>query len=239
MAKSTPQNAQYRVLIHQAVLDKIDEIRPQYMDRTTFINFQLDNSISLIKPTASGAPPDGAAVLSLINKDINKEEIRNKDVENFVATVKKKTQNYSSGFNDFWKTYQSCPEGLKAKGQSKPKAFEEYKAALSKVDAEDLLRAAQMAVEGQLDGQRRDEFTAPLPDAFRWLKDGKWEVLLESHTPAKTREPLHPAYRDASDVLRENEQLAQRNIEELRRKAQEKRELENSNGLSQFLGEVF
>ena len=56
---------QTRIAIDQAILDRLDEIRPQYMDRTTFINFQLDSSLTL------GARPAGAGSLS---KAVNKEE---------------------------------------------------------------------------------------------------------------------------------------------------------------------
>ena len=63
----TQPNGGSRVVIDQAILDRIDEIRPHYMDRTTFINFQLDNVITL------GARPAGAGSLY---KDLNKEEDR-------------------------------------------------------------------------------------------------------------------------------------------------------------------
>ena len=175
------------VKISSRVVDRVKAQKPEYIgvggEIARLVEIALDTGIMLGKPTATGAR--GAAVFPSLEEEVL-EEIRNKDVENFVASVKKQSKGYTPGFNDFWKTYQSCPEGLKVKGQSKPKAFEEYKAALSKVSAEDLLKAAQMAVEGQLDGQRRDEFTALLPDAFRWLKNGKWEVLLESHVPAQS-----------------------------------------------------
>ena len=56
---------QTRIAIDQAILDQLDEIRPLYMDRTTFINFQLDSSLRL------GARPAGAGSLSSV---VNKEE---------------------------------------------------------------------------------------------------------------------------------------------------------------------
>ena len=71
MSTKKPATGQTRIAIDQAILDRIDEIRPQYMDRTTFINFQLDTSITLGKPTA------GPAEVLPSNKAVNKE----KDVE--------------------------------------------------------------------------------------------------------------------------------------------------------------
>lgn len=59
--------AQTRIAIDQAILERLDEIRPQYMDRTTFVNFQLDSSLTLGKPTA-----DGREVLPL--KAVNKKK---------------------------------------------------------------------------------------------------------------------------------------------------------------------
>ena len=60
-----PSQGQTRIAIDQAIIDRIDEIRPHYMDRTTFINFQLDSVTTL------GARPAGAGSLY---KDLNKEE---------------------------------------------------------------------------------------------------------------------------------------------------------------------
>ena len=67
--------AQTRIAIDQSILDKIDEIRPQYMDRTTFINFQLDSSIKLAEPRGpqGATDPEGR---SPFNSSLNR---RNKE----------------------------------------------------------------------------------------------------------------------------------------------------------------
>ena len=57
MSKPAPTNGQVRIAIDQAILSKIDEIRPQYMDRTTFVNFQLDQSIDKITSSPLTIPP--------------------------------------------------------------------------------------------------------------------------------------------------------------------------------------
>ena len=51
-----PSQSQTRIAIDQAIIDRIDEIRPHYMDRTTFINFQLDNVITLGSQAQPGDP---------------------------------------------------------------------------------------------------------------------------------------------------------------------------------------
>ena len=50
---SAPSQGQTRIAIDQAIIDRIDQIRPQYMDRTTFINFQLDSALTLEGEPAS------------------------------------------------------------------------------------------------------------------------------------------------------------------------------------------
>ena len=64
---------QTKVAIDPAIIEKVDQIRPQYMDRTTFINFQLDNALTLGKPSSSLSSLNDGEVLPL-KKAVNKEE---------------------------------------------------------------------------------------------------------------------------------------------------------------------
>ena len=48
----SPSRGLTRIAISPALLDRIDEIKPPYMDLTTFINFTLDTSITLGSRTA-------------------------------------------------------------------------------------------------------------------------------------------------------------------------------------------
>ena len=76
MSSKRPPNGHLRVAIDQAILDQLDQIRPQYMDRTTFINMKLDAALTLGKPSRSlSSLSDDGEVLPL--KAVNKE----KDVE--------------------------------------------------------------------------------------------------------------------------------------------------------------
>lgn len=88
-------------------------------------------------------------------------------------------------FEQFWAAYQASPK--KANCQSKAKAWECWEQLVPDVDPADLISAAQKAVEQVESLERAGEFCAPLPDAFRWLRDERYVVLLESHTPAQTK----------------------------------------------------
>ena len=131
-------------------------------------------------------PPQ--AVTSERSNKTNKERARD--------SSKTRTQ-YSDSFNEFWGTYQSSQS--KANGQSKPKAWDAWSDATKQETPERLVEAARRAVEEVRRLQQADEFCAPLPDAFRWLRDGRYVVLLEAHTVTPTQkkpETKHPAYRD-------------------------------------------
>ena len=117
------------------------------------------------------------AVTSLItNNKTNKREVRSSKVKRTKGTPE---------FEQFWVVYQSCPK--KANCQSKAKAWECWDQLVPDVPASDLIRAAQRAVDEANDREMAGEFCAPLPDAFRWLRDERYAVLLEGHTPAQTQ----------------------------------------------------
>jgi len=90
---------------------------------------------------------------------------------------------YSEEFETFWKLYQSAPDRVSS--QTKPKAYDEWKAITKEDGAERLLEAARRAIEEQKRKKSADEFVGSLPDLFRWLRDGKYEVYLEEHKPQR------------------------------------------------------
>jgi len=90
---------------------------------------------------------------------------------------------YSEEFEAFWKLYQSAPDRVSS--QTKPKAFDEWKQIVAFDGAERLLEAARRAIEEQKRKKSADEFVGSLPDLFRWLRDGKYEVYLEEHKPQR------------------------------------------------------
>ena len=187
MPARDPQEAPTEIRIDSELIQRVDAVCPKYMPRTVFINQAvdlhlqgLDTSNKILKPPA--------AITSERSNKTNKERARD--------SYKTRTQ-YSDEFNEFWGTYQSSPS--KANGQSKPKAWDAWGDATKQETPERLVEAARKAVEEVRRLQQADEFCAPLPDAFRWLRDGRYVVLLEGHTVTPTQkkpEAKHPAYRD-------------------------------------------
>ena len=187
MPARDPQEAPTEIRIDSELIQRVDAVCPKYMPRTVFINQAvdlhlqgLDTSNKILKPPA--------AITSERSNKTNKERARD--------SYKTRTQ-YSDEFNEFWGTYQSSPS--KANGQSKPKAWDAWGDATKQETPERLVEAARKAVEEVRRLQQADEFCAPLPDAFRWLRDGRYVVLLEAHTVTPTQkkpEAKHPAYRD-------------------------------------------
>jgi len=91
-------------------------------------------------------------------------------------------RDYPPSFQQFWNMYQKAP--IKAASQSKPLAFEAWKMACQNETPERLVEAAERVVEQAKQAKMQDEWFAPLPDCFRWLRDERYAVLLENHVPA-------------------------------------------------------
>ena len=187
MPARDPQEAPTEIRIDSELIQRVDAVCPKYMPRTVFINQAVDLHLRGLD-TLHKIPEPPQAITSERSNKTNKERARDSS----------KTRNqYSDEFNEFWGTYQSSPS--KANGQSKPKAWDAWSDATKQETPERLVEAARKAVEEVRRLQQADEFCAPLPDAFRWLRDGRYVVLLEGHTVTPTQkkpEAKHPAYRD-------------------------------------------
>ena len=187
----TQPNGGSRVVIDQAILDRIDEIRPHYMDRTTFINFQLDNVITL------GARPAGAGSLY---KDLNKEEDRAREelinVPPTPAPKKPKDPwslkkvnpalvpedidgNHAELFVEWW--------SVRSKGavRSEKVAYREFDK-LRAWSSKDRTNALQKAISGG------------------WKQLYMPEEVRRPNAPTEP-EMKHPAYRDAREIIAEQE----------------------------------
>ena len=90
---------------------------------------------------------------------------------------------YAPEFQQWWKLYQSSPS--RASNQSKPRAYEEWKVAKGGQGADQLLAALERNINDQKAKLKSSEFCSPLPDAFRWIRDGRYEVWLEEHKVQK------------------------------------------------------
>jgi hypothetical protein len=154
--------------------------KPRSLPAATFcallIEQALDTPVKLAERAAASVASNSSS--SLIKEDTSKTCIYT------VGKSRKSREkpDYSEGFLAFWNEYQRAP--IKAIGQSKSKAFEQWREALKRETPERLLEAARRAVERVKQAKLQDEWCAPLPDAFRWLRDEHYAVHLEDHVPA-------------------------------------------------------
>ena len=189
-----------QLTLHNSVLDPLKPYIPERKSLTQFVEDLLEKQLFAldIGSTLEEQPGRAAYISNSLELDINKKAVdyslRAEEASvpasairaaEFASKVKEQVKDYSPSFEAFWKVYQSCPDPLRVRSQTKRKAFEFWNVALKSRGAEELLQAAEIAVQGQLDLQRAGHWAAPLPDAYRWLKDGKYEVLLEDHQPAQ------------------------------------------------------
>jgi hypothetical protein len=135
--------------------------------------------------------PKGSEASSSINNIIDTSSLKELSSNNINSTAVKLTKTakrtgksrkrpeYSDEFNEFWKLYQSAPDRVSS--QTKPKAYDEWKGIVALEGPETLLKAATRAIEEQKRKMTAGEFVGSLPDLFRWLRDGKYEVYLEEH----------------------------------------------------------
>lgn len=165
----------------------LERYKPRTMSLTGFcaylIELGVDRDVTLAeRPKGSVASNSSSSITKEdlnLNTYIRSEKI-NENAENEPKTGKsRKKPAYTEEFLEFWKLYQSAPERVSS--QTKPKAFDEWKAIVALEGPETLLEAARRAIEEQKRKKAADEFVGSLPDLFRWLRDGKYEVYLEEH----------------------------------------------------------
>jgi len=148
------------------------------------IELGVDRDVTLAeRPTGSEASNSSSSITnkrSFSLNNIERSEKVNENAEKEPKTRKSRQKPaYSEEFEAFWKLYQSAPDRVSS--QTKPKAFDEWKAITALEGPETLLEAAGRAIDEQKRKKGAGEFVGSLPDLFRWLRDGKYEVYLEGH----------------------------------------------------------
>ena len=163
--------AQLNFQIPDDLLERLDAQKPEYLDRKGFlcllIDQALDTPVTLGVQSAAGTPSSSISSSTL---EVSKEKKERK--------VRKRAE-ITPEFEAFWKAYQSCPR--KVPSQSKAKSWEEWQKAIKQETPERLLQAAKAAVSDAVSC----EWDYKLPDCFRWLRDGRYSVLLETHAVAQ------------------------------------------------------
>ena len=162
--------------------------KPSYMSLSGFclhlIALGVDRDVTLAeRPEGSEASISSSSITKEEYLSINNKNGQKKNNENPEPAAKrgKKRQRaaYSEEFEELWKLYQSAPDRVSS--QTKPKAFDEWKSIVGLEGPQTLLQAVQRAIDEQKRRKTAGEFVGSLPDLFRWLRDGKYEVYLEQH----------------------------------------------------------
>ena len=202
-----PSESQTRAVIHPTLIERINNTLPKYkLDQGISTCVQdLVNEALDTRATISG-PPGRYSYSSNSSsfEELERESMREKGRETFLAPIsenfvchdpkehqaflkeqKKVAQKLPTAFLQFWETYQTAPRKA---NQSRKKAFEAWKEALKVEKSDRLIEAARRAVLDQTNKMQQEEWFEPLPDCYRWLRDEKFVVLLEQHTPAKAKQ---------------------------------------------------
>ena len=176
----------------------------KYVSVTTHLSLLIEEALDMLDTMKR--PPGRYSYSSNSSsfEELERESMREKGRETFLTPVsenfvchdpkdhlaflkeqKKVAQKLPTAFLQFWQTYQTAP---KKANQSRKKAFEAWKEALKVEKSDRLIEAARRAVLDQTNKKQQEEWFEPLPDCHRWLRDEKFVVLLEQHTPAKAKQ---------------------------------------------------
>jgi hypothetical protein len=165
--------------------EKLMAKKPRSLPTATFCALLIEQSLDACGTLAERPKGSEASSSSFDLNDSSSLKENNLKKQSIKAVNSKKTRLrpvYDDGFTAFWNEYQRAP--IKANAQSKNKAFEQWKQVMKHETPERLLEAARRAVEQVKQAKMQDEWCSPLPDAFRWLRDERFAVLLEGHIPA-------------------------------------------------------
>jgi hypothetical protein len=194
------------VRVDSSVLQKALAQKPNYLNKTAFLSQLIEKAINGIDSGATISGPPGRFLYSSSNSLEGLDKSVREGRETFLAPVseqfvchdpekhkafleeqKKALKKDSPAFQTFWEVFQTAP---KKAGQSKAKARTAWKEALKTESADNLIEAAKRAVKEQVGKVSRDEWVADLPDAWRWLRDERFSVLLEGHTPTQAEKVI-------------------------------------------------
>ena len=172
--------------IDSQVLSRALERKPHYLSATGFISQLIEQALDSTNTLGKTQP--AGQVFTSTNKEEKEERVR-------VRVRDKAREGYTPEFQKFWKTYQACTH--KANSQSKPKAFEHWRTVTKDGNEAQVQSAIEAAIAEIKRRKAADEFAAPLPDCFRWLRDGHYEVHNEGHSTVPGFTPEELAKREA------------------------------------------
>jgi len=198
-----PSESQTRAVIHPTLIERINRTLPKYkLDQgistcvQDLVNEALDTRAIISGPPGRYSYSSNSSSFEELESLKGRETFLTPISENFVChdpkehqaflkEQKKVAQKLPTAFLQFWETFNTAPRKA---NQSRKKAFEAWKEALKVEKSDRLIEAAKRAVLDQTNKLQHDEWFEPLPDCYRWLRDEKFVVLLEQHTPAKAKQ---------------------------------------------------
>jgi len=198
-----PSESQTRAVIHPTLIERINKTLPKYkLDQgistcvQDLVNEALDNRSTLKRPPGRYSYSSNSSSFEELESMRGRETFIEPVSENFIChdpkehqaflkEQKKVAQKLPTAFLQFWETFNTAPRKA---NQSRKKAFEAWQQALKVEKSDRLIEAAKRAVLDQTNKMQHEEWFEPLPDCYRWLRDEKFVVLLESHTPAKAKQ---------------------------------------------------
>ena len=163
---SMPASAEYSLEDELKALQAVESPAPQEFSLQTSVLFLGDG----VGRESEGTPRKDPSLVCVPPAKAPRKHVR---------------REYTPEFQQFWNVYQTCP--IKANSQSKPLAFEAWKEAIQAETPERVIEATRRVVEQAKQAKIQDDWFAPLPDSFRWLRDERYAVLLEDHVPAGPR----------------------------------------------------
>ena len=202
-----PSESQTRAVIHPTLIERINNTLPKYkLDQgistcvQDLVNEALDTRATISRPPGCYSYSSNSSSFEELEKESMREKGREtfltpisenfvchneKEHQAFLKEQKKVSQKLPVAFLQFLETYQTAPRKA---NQSRKKAFEAWQQALKVEKSDRLIEAAKRAVLDQTNKMQHEEWFEPLPDCYRWLRDEKFVVLLESHIPAKAKQ---------------------------------------------------
>ena len=191
------------IRVDSEVIQQALKKKPNYLTKAGYFSLliaeALDSPITMKRPPGRYSYSSNSSSFEGLGKEYeknHKETFLTPISENFVChdpkehqaflkEQKKVAQKLPTAFLQFWETFNTAPRKA---NQSRKKAFEAWKEALKVEKSDRLIEAAKRAVLDQPNKLQHDEGFEPLPDCYRWLRDEKFVVLLEQHTPAKAKQ---------------------------------------------------
>lgn len=167
MTETKPKKKANRVYIHPVIKDRIVLNCSEYQLQqglSKIVNDLLDKSLT---------------ECVTLDKPRTEESERAKVYPS--NNIKDKEKKYTDEFEKFWKIYRSAPKGVNS--PKKNRAKEEFLLLAKKgINVQLMIQAAGIAVRDQRLAIECDDDCLCLPDAFRWLRDGVYESLLDEAT---------------------------------------------------------